>query len=552
MEFIQKTCDQLAGHQDCEVSQLALAIADADRRREAEHQNRIVTMEAALSTMSAKHKVADTNMRRLKAQNSKFRQMLFGASSEKSDRNDDKPDASDGGAPDPAPKPNQPKDGGEFETPSHSPKPRGKLGRQKVDIPPHLPRELRVIEPEHGAPCDCGCEFRKVGEQIIERLTYRPAEVRVIEEHYPKYACRYCGKFSQARVPRQACDYTRFDDPLIAGVLVGKFADFLPNYRQEEILKRSGVKLSRSTMGRLTTQAVDALLPVFEALEADLKSSTKLLMDETVMPQLLPGNGRTKVGYAWALCRDDRRWLGNAPPGVVFHFRQSRSGEHAEEILQGYRGTLQVDGYAGYSRLSRTDRNGGPLVLAYCWAHVRRKFLDVYKATKSPKAKAVVELINEMYGTETRLKGQSAEARLAVRQAETAPKINQIRELLENLSGQIAMKSALGDAIKYTLKLFDGLAVFMTDGRVEIDSNPVENTIRPIAMLRKNALFAGSPVGGRNWAVMASLMATCRMNGVEPYAYLNWVFEQMAAGLPRAQYHTLLPWNCSKGRFGIE
>lgn len=552
MEFIQKACDQLAGHWDCDVSRLALEIANADRRREAEHRNDIVLMEASLSNMGVKLKVEAASRRRADAQIRKLREMLFGPSSEKTNRDDGETDEPDGDAPAPKPDDPKPKSSGSATTSAEASKRRGMRGRQKVEIPPHLPRQSRTFEPESGTTCGCGSELRKVGEQVIERFSYEPAKVYVIEEHYPKYACRCCGKFAQARVPKQAFDYTKFDDTLISGILVGKFADFIPNYRQEEILNRSGVKLPRSTMGRLTTQAVDALLPVFYALEADLKSSSKLLMDETVMPQLLPGNGRTKTGYAWALCRDDRRWLGNAPPGVVFLFRQSRSGEHAEEILQGYRGVLQVDGYSGYNRLVRADREGGPLTLAYCWAHVRRKYLDVYKATKSTKAQEIVCLINEMYKSEARLKGQPAEARLAVRQADIAPKVERLRQILVSLSGQIAMKSPLGDAIKYTLKLFNGLTVFLTDGRVEIDSNPVENTIRPIAMLRKNALFAGSPVGGRNWAVMASLMATCRMNGVEPYAYLNWVFERMANGLPRSQYDTLLPWNCPRGRHGIE
>lgn len=552
MEYIQKACDQLAGHWDCEVSRIASEISSADLRREVEHQNALVITEASLSNLSVKLKVEVAHRRRLEAQNRKFRDMLFGPSSEKTDRDGGDAGEADGDVPAPRPDKPKPSAGGAAVVPSEVPKKRGLLGRQKVEIPAHLPREPRIFEPETGATCGCGSELRKVGEQIIERLGYEPAKIYVIEEHYPKYACRCCGKFVQARVPKQAFDYTKFDDPLIAGLLVGKFADFQPNYRQEEILKRSGIKLPRSTMSRLNTQAVDALLPVFDALQADLKSSSKLLMDETVMPQLLPGNGRTMTGYAWALCRDDRRWLGNAPPGVVFNFRQSRSGKHAEEILQGYRGILQVDGYGGYNRLMRADRVGGPLTLAFCWAHVRRKFLDVHKATKSVKAMEIVALINEMYEIEARLKGQPAEARLAVRQVETAPRIVHLHKTLEALSGQIAMKSTLGDAIKYTLKLFQGLTVFLTDGRVEIDSNPVENTIRPIAMLRKNALFAGSPVGGRNWAVMASLMATCRMNGVEPYAYLNWVFEQMANGLPRSQYDALLPWNCPKGRFGIE
>jgi len=356
----------------------------------------------------------------------------------------------------------------------------------------------------------------------------------------------------QAPVPKRAFEQTRFDDHLIAGLAVSKFADYMPNYRQEQIFKRSGVKLHRSTMGRLMDQAVDALLPLFDVLNNDLKSSSKLLMDETTLAQLMPGTGKTKTCFVWALCRDDRRWKGNAHPGVAFHFKQSRKGEHAEEILQGFSGTLQVDGYAGYNRLTRADRVGGPIKLAYCWAHVRRKFLDVYKATKSEHAHKAFTTINEIYEIERDVKGQPAEVRRAVRQIESVPRVAKLREFLMQLVGQVAMKSTLGQAISYTLKLWDGLVVFLSDGRVEMDNNAVENTIRPIALLRKNALFAGSEIGGRNWAVMASLIGTCRLNGVEPYAYLAWVFEEMAKGHPRSKYNKLLPWNCPNGKFGIE
>ncbi|MEP2679648.1 MAG: IS66 family transposase, partial [Shimia thalassica] len=195
------------------------------------------------------------------------------------------------------------------------------------------------------------------------------------------------------------------------------FADYMPNYRQEQIFKRSGVKLHRSTMGRLMDQAVDALLPVYDVLNDDLKSSSKLLMDETTLAQLMPGTGKTKTCFVWALCRDDRRWKGNAHPAVAFHFKQSRKGEHAKQILHGFKGTLQVDGYAGYNRLTRDSRDGGPLILAYCWAHVRRKFLDVHKATKSDKAHQVFMLINDIYAIEHDLRGQPADVRQAVRRA---------------------------------------------------------------------------------------------------------------------------------------
>ncbi len=303
---------------------------------------------------------------------------------------------------------------------------------------------------------------------------------------------------------------------------------------------------------RMTDGVITINRSQFEALFDDLNSSSKLLMDETTLAQLMPDTGKTKTCFVWALCRDDRRWKRNAHPAVAFHFEQSRKGEHAEEILDGFKGTLQVDGYAGYNRLTRDSRDGGPLTLAYCWAHVRRKFFDVHKATKSDKALQVLTLINDIYAIEHDLKGSP---QMCVEQSgrQKVPfLVAQLHLLLLRLSGETSMKSTLGQAICYTMKLWDGLNVFLSDGRVEMDNNAVGNTIRPIALLRKNALFAGSEIGGRNWAVMASLISTCRLNGVEPYAYLTWVFEQMAMGHPRSQYEQLLPWYCPNGKFGIE
>lgn len=552
MQEIQSASAKLARHSDRYVLNLALLIAEADLQRDLDHDNQMVEKDAFISTTKAKLQVTTADNRRLRAQLNKSQDMQFGQSSEKVS-NGKKTDG-DGAAsvevPPDEPMPNS--GGAEAQPPANKPKPRGMLGRQTVEIPPHLPRETHVITPPNGSVCECGCGMRLIGEQTIERLTYKPAEVRVIEERYPKYVCQNCDRFVQAPVPKRAFDQTRFDDRLITGLAVSKFADYIPNYRQEQIFMRSGVKLHRSTMGRLMDQAVDALLPLYDALNNDLKSSSKLLMDETTLAQLMPGTGKTKTCFVWALCRDDRRWKGNAHPSVAFHFKQSRKGEHAEDILDGFNGTLQVDGYAGYNRLTRESRVGGPVELAYCWAHARRKFLDVHKATKSDKAYQVFTLINDIYAIEHDLKGQPADVRRAVRQAESALLVARLHQLLLQFSEQISMKSTLGDAIKYTLKLWDGLGVFLSDGRVEMDNNAVENTIRPIALLRKNALFAGSEIGGRNWAVMASLIGTCRLNGVEPYAYLTWVFEQMAKGHPRSKYHKLLPWFCPNGQFGIE
>ncbi|SMX46103.1 Transposase IS66 family protein [Actibacterium lipolyticum] len=555
MQEIQSACAKLAGHPESDVSKLALLIANADLRRDLEHDNEIVAKDAKLSTAKVKLKVMKADNRLLRAQLNKSQDMQFGQSSEKipKKRKKKKGDDDDTGIGGTSPDGGNPNAGGDEAKPeTGKPKPRGMLGRQAITIPANIPRDKATISPPNGSICQCGCGMVQIGEQTIERLTYVPAQLRVIEERYPKYVCRDCDKIVQAPVPKRAFEQTRFDDHLIAGLAVSKFADYMPNYRQEQIFKRSGVQLHRSTMGRLMDQAVDALLPLYDVLNDDLKSSSKLLMDETTLAQLMPGTGKTKTCFVWALCRDDRRWKGNAHPGVAFHFKQSRKGEHAEEILDGFKGTLQVDGYAGYNRLTSDSSDGGPINLAYCWAHVRRKFLDVHKATKSDKAHQVFMLINDIYAIEHDLKGQPADVRRAVRQVESAPLVTQLQLLMLRLSGEISMKSTLGLAISYTMKLWDGLTVFLSDGRVEMDNNAVENTIRPIALLRKNALFAGSEIGGRNWAVMASLIGTCRLNGVEPYAYLTWVFEQMAEGHPRSRYEQLLPWYCPNGKFGIE
>jgi len=204
------------------------------------------------------------------------------------------------------------------------------------------------------------------------------------------------------------------------------------------------------------------------------------------------------------------------------------------------------------TRKMAPDRPGDPIGLAYCWAHVRRKFIDVVKATKSKRAEEIIDLINAIYAIEKKIKGKSPSVRLAVRNEEAKPVIEELFQLLKETSKTISMKSSLGAAITYAMKLHDGLTAFLKDGRVEFDNNAVENTIRPIALLRKNAMFAGSEIGGQNWAIMASIVGTCRMNGVEPYAYLTWLFKQMANGHPQSKYDQLLPWHCPEGRHGIE
>ncbi len=294
MQEIQSACAKLAGHQNSYIANLALLIANADLQRELEHDNQIVEKDALISTTQAKLRVTTADNRRLRAQLSKSQDMQFGQSSEKV--KNEREEIADGTGPiDAPPIGSRPSSAaGDAQPAAPSRKPRGMRGRQVVDIPAHLPRDVHVISPPNGSVCDCGCNMAQIGEQTIERLTYKPAEVRVIEERYPKYVCRNCDRLVQAPVPKRAFEQTRFDDRLIAGLSVSKFADFIPNYRQEQVFMRSGLKFHRSTMGRLMDQAVDALLPLYDILNDDLKSSSKLLMDETTLAQLMPGTGKTK------------------------------------------------------------------------------------------------------------------------------------------------------------------------------------------------------------------------------------------------------------------
>ncbi|MFN3792999.1 IS66 family transposase [Massilia sp.] len=417
--------------------------------------------------------------------------------------------------------------------------PRRNLGR----LPAELPRIEQVIEPESRA-CPCGCgEMEKIGEDRSERLDVVPAQFRVIATIRPRYACKTCGQgIVQARAPAHLVEGGLPTEGLVAHVLVGKYCDHTPLYRQVGIFGRSGIALDRSTLAGWTGRAAFHLAPVVDRLAAHLKASGKLFMDETRLPVLDPGRGRTKTGYLWALARDDRAWGGTDPPGVVYFYADGRGGCHAEEILEGFRGILQVDGYAGYNRLTAPGRDGGALQLAYCWAHARRKLKEAFDASGSPIAGEGLARIAALYEIETEIRGQPAAQRLAVRQTRSAPLVEAFGTWLRKKRGRVSARSRLGEKLAYIANHWDGLRLFLADGRIEIDSNAVENRIRPVALTRKNALFAGHDEGGRTWGRIASLIETARLNGVEPQAYLKATLEAIAAGHPKARIDELLPW----------
>ena len=409
-------------------------------------------------------------------------------------------------------------------------------------LPKHLPRIEEIIEPD-STLCICGAERHIIGEDASERLDIIPAQFRVIVTRRPKYACRSCeAGIVQVPAKPRLIEGGMPTEATVASVIVSKYADHLPLYRQAQIYSRQGVDLDRSTLASWVGKAAFELKPVYDCLLANLKQSSKLFMDETIAPVLDPGRRKTKTGYFWALARDDRPWLGQAPPGVAFTYASGRGGKYATEILQGFDGILQVDGYAGYNRLLDRQKNGD-IQLAYCWAHARRKLHDVAKASAAPIAQEGLKQIAAFYRIEAEIKGQPTDVRLAARIERTKPKLDAFEKWLTFSRAQVSAKSPTGQALKYIAKYWQGLNLLLTDGRIEIDNNPVERTIRPIALNRKNALFAGHETGAQNWAMLASLIETCKLNTVEPHAYISGILTAIVNGHKQSDIEALLPWN---------
>ena len=410
-------------------------------------------------------------------------------------------------------------------------------------LPKHLPREEIVIEPaEQTCPC-CGGALHRIGEEVAERLDVIPTQFRVIVTRRPKYGCRACeSAVVQAPAPARLIEGGLPSERLVAHVLVSKYADHLPLYRQSQIYARQGIELDRSTLADWVGRAAAELRPLHERLFEHLKRSPKLFMDETRAPVLDPGRRRTKTGYLWALARDDRPWGGGDPPAVAYLYAPGRGAEHAIRPLAGFSGILQVDAYAAYKALADPARAGGPATLAYCWSHVRRRFYEIAQGGNAPVAEGALQRIAALYRIESTIRGQAPERRRTFRDEQSRPLVDQLRAWLDAQLARVPGRSRMAEAIRYALKLWRGLTVFLDDGRVEIDSNVVERSIRPIALSRKNALFAGSDQGGVHWGVIASLVETCKLNGVDPQAYLADVLTRLVNRHPARQIDQLMPW----------
>jgi transposase len=406
-------------------------------------------------------------------------------------------------------------------------------------LPANLPRIERIVDvADRSCPC-CRGEMHVMGEDVSERLDVIPAQFRVIVTRRPKYACRACEEVVlQAPAPARLVEGGIPTEATVAHVLVSKYADHLPLYRQAQIYARQGVNLDRSTLADWVGKAAFLLRPVHERLFERLKASGKLFADETTAPVLDPGRGRTKTGQLFAYARDDRPWGGSDPPGVAYLYAPDRKAEQPMRHLVGFVGVLQVDGYAGYKVLA--ERNA--VSLAFCWSHVRRRFYDPAQSGPAPIATEALLRIAELYRIEGEIRGGSPDERRAARQQRSRPIVEAFEPWLRTKLALVSQKSKLADAIRYALSRWPGLARFLDDGRVEIDNNVVERSIRPIALNRKNALFAGSDGGGEHWAAIASLIETCKLNNVDPQAYLTDIIARIVAGHPQSQIDDLLPW----------
>ncbi len=410
-------------------------------------------------------------------------------------------------------------------------------------LPDHLPRETIEHAPAEGSCPDCGSTFVKLGEDVAEMLEYVPAHFKVIRHVRPKLACSHCERIVQAAAPARPIERGLPGPALLAHVLVGKFCDHLPLYRQSAIYARAGIELERSTLADWVGQSAQLLDPLVEALRRYVLAADKVHADDTPLPVLAPGEGRTKTARLWTYVRDDRPAGSDDPPAVWFAYSPNRKGEHPQRHLRTFTGILQADAYAGFNAIYAT----GQVQEAACWAHVRRRFFDVHRAQTSPIAAEALARIGQLYAIETRLRGEPPPIRRAVRQAQARPLLEAFQAWLETQSRRVSRKSGISEAIQYALNHWRALVRYADDGRIEIDNNAAERALRAVALGRKNFLFGGSDAGGERAAALYSLIGSAKLNGLDPEEYLRNVLGRISEH-PINRIEALLPWTLDPGQ----
>jgi transposase len=420
-------------------------------------------------------------------------------------------------------------------------------------LPDHLPREHHFIEPEEKVcPC-CNGPLHVIGDVETEQLDKEPAKVKVLVTHRPKYGCRACeGAVVQAPAPERPIPGGIPTEGLLASIAIDKYCDNLPLYRQAKRFEREGIHLDRQTLCNWVGKVCFLVQPIYDHILADILASPVIFGDETTVPVLEPGSGKTKTGYFWVYARDERSWRGGRPPAVAYIYEEDRRHHHAVDHLARFQGILHCDGYGAYDRGLKArlvDPDTG-IQLAGCNVHARRNFYDVHEATRSPIAAEALRRYAALYAIEDEIRDCPPQTRQQVRQERSLPLMNDFEDWLRQQLPLISGRSELAKAIRYHLTRSQSLRLFITDGRVEMDTNTVERAIRPQKLTVKNALFAGSDGGARHWAIMATLIETAKMCAVEPFAYLRDSLIRITNGHTINRIGELAPWHYRPARAG--
>jgi transposase len=498
----------------------------------AQHENLVAQHETLVSR--------ETEIENLKLLILKLRRMQFGRKSEKLDRHIEQlelrlEDLESAQTASVAPQ----KDASPQTTAACSP------GRRPArrPLPDHLPRETQTHTPEHTTCPECGGTLRQLGEDVSELLEFVPARFKVIRIVRPKLSCGNCAHIVQALAPSRPVDRGLAGPGLLAHVLVSKYSDHLPLYRQAEIYERSGIDLDRSTLADWVGESSRLLAPLVDALRRYVLAASKLHADDTPVPVLAPGTGKTKTGRLWTYVRDDRPCGDSSAPAVWFAYSPDRKGENPQRHLRDFRGTLQADAFAGFNALYEDVRRG--ICEAACMAHVRRKFYDLHQAHASPIAAEALRRIAELYLIESEIRGRQPDERQQARQTRARPLLDSMQQWLNSTLGKLSKKSAVAFVIHYALGRWPSLLRYCDDGRLEIDNNAAERALRAVVIGRKNYLFAGSDSGGERAASIYSLIGTAKLNGLDPEAYLREILTRIADH-PINHIGELLPWNIAR------
>ena len=416
--------------------------------------------------------------------------------------------------------------------------PEDKTPRQhsRKPLPDHLDRHDEVLSP--GEDCArCGDKLKTLGEDVTEELEYVPGRFVVNRIVRPRKACAGCEAIIQSPLPSRPIERGRPGPGLLAHVLVSKYADHLPLYRQSQIYAREGIDLDRSTMADWVGRSTALLEPLAEEIGRIVRRGGALFADDTPVKMQAPGQKKTKTARVWTYVRDERPWSGSSPPCAWYQFTIDRKGEHPVSHLAGYTGWVHADGYSGFNGLFGHDKANEMA----CMAHVRRKFVDVFASQGNAIAEEAIRRIAELYAVEKEARGQSPDARVALRQARAKPIFDDLEAWLHAQLPKISGKSPLAQAIRYALGRMPKARPYLEHGHLDLDNNTAERAVKPVAIGRKNWMFAGSEGGGKAMAIAFTLIETAKLNNVDPQAWLTWVLAQIADH-KITRLDELLPW----------